>query len=233
MKAAFFDGSPCSTAISAPLGRSGGASAHLISAALTDIASGFAGAVFVAASAAKAGLAASRANAIIVAKGLHRRLLGRLLVLSAANLITAPRSRDRALPDSAMRQKRTGRSGIAGQFFADDFRRISSANKRELRVRSPGTQDVVHRRGLFGSAQVHFFAFVYSYRGRGRGGDGGAGRRSGRRAGANPRRAGRRGTRWRRRARRTTRAACRRRSRRTSARTSCRATRACYLSLAR
>src|SRR4051794_19520968 len=71
---AFFEGSPCNTAMSAPLGRSGGAGPHLISAALMDIASGFA----LAASAANAGVAASRANANIVDRVFIEWLLGGL-----------------------------------------------------------------------------------------------------------------------------------------------------------
>src|SRR6185436_19350958 len=71
--AALFVGSPCNTAIWAPFGRSGGASPHLMSPVLTDIAAPLAAgaaflAVAVAVSAARAGVTASSKNGIVVAK---------------------------------------------------------------------------------------------------------------------------------------------------------------------
>ena len=86
MKSAFFDGSPCSTAICAPFGRSGGASPHLMSARVDGERFRFAGAgsSVLAASAAKAGLAASKTNEIVAANV----FIGGLLVGMAAKLIT-------------------------------------------------------------------------------------------------------------------------------------------------
>jgi hypothetical protein len=62
---AFFEGSPCSTAIFAPLGSEGGPSPHLISPAFRKTASSFFAADFDAVSPASAGAPVTKQTTII------------------------------------------------------------------------------------------------------------------------------------------------------------------------